>query len=215
MTIRFVAMPTEEVVALQQDGPDAHGQTPERQISDGDGVPCRHCLTRVAKGEPYLVLAYRPFPGDQPYAETGPIFLHAEPCPRFEDGDAVPEILTERPEFVMRGYDRARPHRLRELRSRAGRPHQGGCRAAARSAARGIPSRPRARLDLLSVPGRARARFSAKRGGTPCSCGRRALVPPPSLARTADASRPPSSVESRQTLVVLDLVVLERAADRH
>ena len=105
MTIRFIALPTEEVAALQQGGPDAHGQMPERQISDGDGVPCRHCLTRVAKGEPYLVLAYRPFPNDQPYAETGPIFLHAEPCPRFDDGYAIPEILTERPEFVMRGYD--------------------------------------------------------------------------------------------------------------
>ncbi len=103
--IRFVAMPTEEVLALQAGGPDAYGQTPERQISDGDGVPCRHCLTRAAKGEPYLVLAYRPFPSDQPYAETGPIFLHANACPRFAAGDAVPEILTERPEFVMRGYD--------------------------------------------------------------------------------------------------------------
>ena len=68
-------------------------------------MPCRHCLTRVAKGEPYLVLAYRPFPADQPYAETGPIFIHANACPRFEGGDAIPEILTERPEFVMRGYD--------------------------------------------------------------------------------------------------------------
>jgi hypothetical protein len=103
--IRFVAMPTEEARALQSGGPDAHGQAPERQISDGDGVPCRHCLRRVAEGEPYLVLAYRPFPDDQPYAETGPIFLHADACPRFDGGDAVPEILTERPEFVMRGYD--------------------------------------------------------------------------------------------------------------
>jgi len=105
MTIRFVAMPTEDAAALQRGGPDAHGQAPERQISDGDGVPCRHCLTRVAEGEPYLVLAYRPFPTDQPYAETGPIFLHAESCPRFERANAIPEILTERPEFVMRGYD--------------------------------------------------------------------------------------------------------------
>ena len=103
--VRFVAMPTEEALALQAGGPDAHGQKPEKQTSDGDGVPCRHCLTRVAKGEPYLVLAYRPFPGDQPYAETGPIFLHAEPCPRFEEEGTVPEILTERPEFVVRGYD--------------------------------------------------------------------------------------------------------------
>ena len=103
--IRFVALPTEEVVALQSGGRDAHGQIPERQISDGNGVPCRHCLTRVAEGEPYLVLAYRPFPSDQPYAETGPIFLHAETCPRFDEIGAVPEILTARPEFVMRGYD--------------------------------------------------------------------------------------------------------------
>ena len=100
--IRFVAMPTEEARALQSGGPDAHGQIPERKISDGNGVPCRHCLTRVAKGEPYLVLAYRPFPDDQPYAETGPIFIHADACPRFDGGDVVPEILTERPEFVMR-----------------------------------------------------------------------------------------------------------------
>jgi hypothetical protein len=102
--VRFVAMPTEEALALQAGGPDAHGQKPERQISDGDGVPCRHCLTRVAKGEPYLVLAYKPFASDQPYAETGPVFIHADACRRFE-GEAVPEILTERPEFVVRGYD--------------------------------------------------------------------------------------------------------------
>jgi hypothetical protein len=105
MSIRFVAMPTAEVVALQAGGPDAYGRTPERQISDGGGVPCRHCLTRVAEGEPYLVLSYRPFPSEQPYAETGPIFIHAEACPRFEDSENVPEILSGRPEFVMRGYD--------------------------------------------------------------------------------------------------------------
>lgn len=84
MPIRFIALPSHEVAALQSGAPDAHGQLPERDISDGDGVPCRHCLTRVAKGEPYLILAYRPFPKEQPYAETGPIFLHADPCPRFE-----------------------------------------------------------------------------------------------------------------------------------
>ena len=105
MSIRFVALPTAAVAALQTGGPDAYGRKPERQISDGSGVPCRHCLTRVAGGEPYLVLAYRPFPAEQPYAETGPIFIHAEACPRFEESGGVPEILTGRPEFVMRGYD--------------------------------------------------------------------------------------------------------------
>src|SRR4051812_30435369 len=104
MRIEFVALPTAEVAALQAGGPDANRPTPERHLSDGNGVPWRHCLTRVKAGEPYLILAYRPFESAQPYAETGPIFLHAESCPRFEGVD-VPEILTNRPEFVMRGYD--------------------------------------------------------------------------------------------------------------
>lgn len=78
MLLRYVALPTEEVRALQRGGPDAYGMVPEKRISDGDGVPCRHCLTNVAAGKEYLVLAYRPFPDLQPYAETGPIFLCAE-----------------------------------------------------------------------------------------------------------------------------------------
>jgi hypothetical protein len=105
MSIRFVALPSDAVAALQAGGPDANGQPPERHLSDGDGVPCRHCLTHVKAGEPYLILAYRPFGSAQPYAETGPIFLHAEPCERFAESDAIPEILTS-PEFVVRGYDR-------------------------------------------------------------------------------------------------------------
>ena len=31
--------------------PDAYGMTPERRLSDGDGVPCRHCLRNVGAGE--------------------------------------------------------------------------------------------------------------------------------------------------------------------
>src|SRR5690349_14713046 len=73
--VRFVAMPTEVARAFQQGAPDANGQPPERHLSDGDGVPCRHCLTTVAAGDPYLLLAYRPFSTLQPYAECGPIFL--------------------------------------------------------------------------------------------------------------------------------------------
>ena len=86
MTIRFNALPTDSVRALQCDGADAYGLVPERKVSDGDGVPCRHCLEGVAAGEDYLILAYRPFPALQPYAETGPIFLHARECERAEPG---------------------------------------------------------------------------------------------------------------------------------
>jgi hypothetical protein len=105
MSIRFVALETAVVRALQSGGPDANGQTPERQISPGNGIPCRHCLKPVAAGEPFLVLAHRPFPAPQPYAEQGPIFLHAAPCPAHRPGSDVPAMLAS-PRYLVRGYGR-------------------------------------------------------------------------------------------------------------
>ena len=105
MTIQFKALPTDNVRALQRGGADAYGRKPERQLSDGDGVPCRHCLKNVAAGDAYLILAYRPFPDLQPYAETGPIFLHAEECERAPEAEALPEML-ESSDYIVRGYGR-------------------------------------------------------------------------------------------------------------
>ncbi|RUW66627.1 DUF1203 domain-containing protein [Mesorhizobium sp. M4B.F.Ca.ET.049.02.1.2] len=105
MTIQFKALPTDNVRALQRGGADAYGHRPERQVSDGDGVPCRHCLKNVAAGDAYLVLAYRPFPELQPYAETGPIFLHAQECERAPEDAALPEML-ESSDYIVRGYGR-------------------------------------------------------------------------------------------------------------
>ena len=80
MPVHFLGLETGLVRSLQAGGPDANGQTPERHISLGRGVPCRHCLRPVAAGEPFLLLSHRPFPSPQPYAEQGPIFLHADPA---------------------------------------------------------------------------------------------------------------------------------------
>lgn len=96
MSIQFKALPTEHVRALQRGGSDAYGHTPERKISDGDGMPCRHCLRNIADGDAYLILAYRPFPNLQPYAETGPIFLHAEECERAARPRRFPKFLKAR-----------------------------------------------------------------------------------------------------------------------
>lgn len=102
MTIRFVPLPTETVRALQAGEPDAHGQRPERRISDGNGVPCRHCLAQVPAGQGYLVLAHRPFPAPQPYAETGPIFLCADACEP-GGGTELPAMLASA-QYIVRGY---------------------------------------------------------------------------------------------------------------
>jgi Protein of unknown function (DUF1203) len=104
--ITYLAMPTEQARQFQLGAPDAFGLPPERAISDGDGVPCRHCLHDVAAGEPYLILAYRPFPDLQPFAETGPIFLHAEPCARATDANTAPPNLTKRKAHLVKGYSK-------------------------------------------------------------------------------------------------------------
>ena len=102
--MRFSPIPTEIVRAYQAGGPDANGQMPERKLSDGGATPCRHCLQMIPKGVPMLVLAHRPFPAPQPFAELGPIFLCADEC-EAGGGEAVPAILAS-PDYIVRGYGR-------------------------------------------------------------------------------------------------------------
>jgi len=103
--LRFLALSTEVVRAYQNGGRDAYGQRPERRASDTSGLPCRHCLSDIEAGEDYLILAHRPFSAVQPYAETGPIFLHAKACDRHPETSAVPESFLKRPRMMLRGYD--------------------------------------------------------------------------------------------------------------
>lgn len=100
--MHFTPIPTSIVRAYQSDGADANGQQPERQLSDGEGNPCRHCLRMIPKGAEMLVLSHRPFPSLQPYAELGPIFLCADAC-EAGGGTALPEIL-ESDSYILRGY---------------------------------------------------------------------------------------------------------------
>ncbi len=100
--MRFQAIPTRIVRAYQAGGADANGQVPERVVSDGGGNPCRHCLGMIPKGAGMLVLAHRPFPNLQPYAEVGPIFLCAEVCGA-GGGEGLPKMLAS-PDYIVRGY---------------------------------------------------------------------------------------------------------------
>lgn len=100
--MRYAAIPTKTARHYQAGGADANGQAPERVVAEGTGNPCRHCLKMVPEGAGMLILAHRPFPAPQPYAELGPIFLCAAPCEQ-GGGEAVPEILAS-PDYILRGY---------------------------------------------------------------------------------------------------------------
>lgn len=102
----FQAIPTDKTRRLQSGGRDAYGHTPERAVSDGAGVPCRHCLKDIPKGAGMLILAYCPFDALGPYSETGPIFLCADPCMRHSEGPDLPPVLTTSPDYLVKGYNR-------------------------------------------------------------------------------------------------------------
>jgi Protein of unknown function (DUF1203) len=54
------------------------------------GFPCRHCLRWARPGEQLVLFPYASIPPGRPYAETGPIFIHAQPCPRYEGNGEYP-----------------------------------------------------------------------------------------------------------------------------
>ena len=51
-----------------------------------------------------LILAHKPFEGEQPYAEIGPIFLCANACERGGGSAELPDILTTSPDYLIKGY---------------------------------------------------------------------------------------------------------------
>lgn len=103
MAVQFLTYDREFVARVRAGGPDDYGLVPERAVSDGAGNPCRCCLAQVPEGTGMLIVAARPFPALQPYAETGPIFLCEADCEAW-DSAGVPPILTASPDYLVKGY---------------------------------------------------------------------------------------------------------------
>jgi hypothetical protein len=53
------------------------------KVDSPNGYPCRHCLHWAKPGEHVVLFPYASIPPGHPYSETGPIFVHAEPCERY------------------------------------------------------------------------------------------------------------------------------------
>lgn len=82
---------------------DATGR-PVVPVKDGARHQCRACLTLSGEDEEVLLVAHRPFTGEHPYAETGPIFVHARPCAFTGDPAAWPAEMPRR-SVTLRAYD--------------------------------------------------------------------------------------------------------------
>jgi hypothetical protein len=103
MTLKVQGIRSDEADRIRLGGPDANGQAALTRIAEGVANPCRHCLGLIAAGEEKLVLAWRPFAALQPYAETGPIFLHPRACERYESA-SLPAWFAFMEPAIVRGY---------------------------------------------------------------------------------------------------------------
>jgi Protein of unknown function (DUF1203) len=67
------------------------------------GYPCRHCLRWAQPGEQVILFPFAAIPAGRPYSESGPIFVHAEPCERYSATGEFPADF--RNGRVMRAYN--------------------------------------------------------------------------------------------------------------
>jgi len=68
-----------------------------------NGFPCRHCLRWARPGETMILFPFAAIAPGRPYSESGPIFVHAEPCDRYAATDEFPSEF--RSGRVLRAYN--------------------------------------------------------------------------------------------------------------
>lgn len=88
---------------IRADGRDDNGERYTQRVDDEGGAPLRCCLRDSRPGEHIALIGYRPFGGSGPYAEVGPVFVHAEECGGYLQADRYPEEFLDRPQ-VFRAY---------------------------------------------------------------------------------------------------------------
>jgi len=102
-TFRIVPLPTEvaeEARHVAESGAADHALI---KVDSSTGYPCRHCLRWAQPGERVILFPYTSIPAGHPYAEIGPIFIHAEPCKRYGTTCEYPADF--RNGRVLRAYD--------------------------------------------------------------------------------------------------------------
>jgi hypothetical protein len=117
---RVVAIPSEIAEQVRTTGKSPkYGFPAHREIAAGR-APCRHCLQLIQPGQEELLLfTYDPFceVGQPPL--PGPVYIHAEPCPRHPNSNAVPEAYRGRL-LTLEGFGSERVL-LKEIRVSGGR----------------------------------------------------------------------------------------------
>jgi hypothetical protein len=105
-SFRIVPLRTEIAEAARA---AAAAGAPDHAVVTADsprGYPCRHCLRWAQPGESMILFPYAAIAPGRPYSESGPIFVHADPCEPYEATEKFPaEFRVGR---VLRAYNSQR-----------------------------------------------------------------------------------------------------------
>jgi len=105
IALRVDAIPDADLARIRGRGTDDFGNPVVVSVVDeAGGTPLRCCLREAVPGERVALIAYRPSHIGGPYAEVGPVFIHAEACGGYTAPDRYPEGFRHRQQ-VLRAYD--------------------------------------------------------------------------------------------------------------
>jgi hypothetical protein len=104
-TLVFEPISQDELEKIRAASVDEAGNPLTPQADPDGGSPLRCCLRETRPGERVLLIAYTPPGTSGPYAERGPVFIHADTCEGYLTPHLYPPALRHRQQ-VARAYDR-------------------------------------------------------------------------------------------------------------
>jgi hypothetical protein len=105
--VRVSAIPPSSLDRIRARGIDDFGNPVNAFVSnDHDETPLRCCLREASPGESVALIAHQPSARGGPYAEVGPVFIHAQPCDGYPSVHVYPQAFRHRRQ-LFRAYDSA------------------------------------------------------------------------------------------------------------
>ena len=105
------AIPPSYLDRIRASGSDDFGNPLEAFVNQGVGeTPLRCCLREAGIGEMVALIAYQPSDRGGPYAEVGPVYIHAEPCDGYQTNGYPEGFRRRRQLFRAYGFDGRQVH---------------------------------------------------------------------------------------------------------
>jgi len=102
-SFRIVPIRTEIAEAARREAEEGAPDHVFVAADSPNGYPCRHCLRWAQPGERMILFPFAAIAPGRPYSESGPIFVHAEPCERYAATHEFPPAF--RNGRVLRAYN--------------------------------------------------------------------------------------------------------------